>query len=459
MRKMNKAIFLSAGVFALTLSSCETDDLYIEDFLNNTNGHADGDADGDADADADGDADTDADGDADTDADTDADSDTDGDGGFFGVDLLMVVDNSASMAEEQSILATSLYNLINALVSPTSSSPYAPVENVRVAVVSSDMGLQYGESGLTSDSSDLPTCYSTGDDGRFQTDLLQSVTIASNVISCDPDGEQCPNADWTCEAGLCKAPGGAQNAVVGCAPLATVPWAETTESVPNRYLVNNVSCMAELGTGGCGIEQQLQAGVKAVTRPDQSAFLKEDHLLSVIVVSDEEDCSIADSGLFQTPEWNDNRYLNTACNFPESNETNYLFNADYFHDKLVEAKGGRSDAVVFAAIVGVPSIDATCQGNGNQIGGCIADPAMQLVPQEFHDDLNDVNYTHFSPACTRVDSTGTPVTTARPGRRFVETAQQFGSEGYVFSICNADWSPAMAAVSSAIVQRILPAAK
>ena len=38
---------------------------------------------------------------------------------------------------------------------------------------------------------------------------------------------------------------------------------------------------------------------------------------------------------------------------------------------------------------------------------------------------------------------GEEVTTARPGRRYVELAQLFGEHGYVYSICNADWEPAI----------------
>ncbi|HUT77414.1 MAG TPA: hypothetical protein VM285_06995, partial [Polyangia bacterium] len=39
-------------------------------------------------------------------------------GGFEGLDLLLVVDNAPSMAEEQAILPTALFPLVNALVNP-----------------------------------------------------------------------------------------------------------------------------------------------------------------------------------------------------------------------------------------------------------------------------------------------------------------------------------------------------
>jgi hypothetical protein len=39
---------------------------------------------------------------------------------------------------------------------------------------------------------------------------------------------------------------------------------------------------------------------------------------------------------------------------------------------------------------------------------------------------------------------------AWPGRRFVQMAQLFGARGYLYSICNADWSPAMTDLAAMI---------
>src|SRR5688572_9520264 len=64
----------------------------------------DGDADADSDADADADADTDADGDADADADADSDVDCADLPMPTAIDLLILVDDSASMGEEQALV-------------------------------------------------------------------------------------------------------------------------------------------------------------------------------------------------------------------------------------------------------------------------------------------------------------------------------------------------------------------
>lgn len=53
------------------------------------------------------------------------------------------------------------------------------------------------------------------------------------------------------------------------------------------------------------------------------------------------------------------------------------------------------------------------------------------------------------PACTREED-DEEVTRAWPGRRFVELAELFGERGYVYSICNGDWSPAMSELAAMI---------
>ena len=121
---------------------------------------------------------------------------------FDGLDMLLVVDNSKSMAEEQQIFATSIYKLINTLTdNPDPTWQLPDVDNVRIGVVSSDMGLQYGIGGA--ELSNPPLCTSDGDDGRFQS-APESVILSAGEIPCaldpeDPTGEssQCPQASHT----------------------------------------------------------------------------------------------------------------------------------------------------------------------------------------------------------------------------------------------------------------------
>ncbi|MCP4676717.1 MAG: hypothetical protein GY854_14635 [Deltaproteobacteria bacterium] len=386
---------------------------------------------------------------------------------FDGVDLLVVVDNSGSMIEEQAILSTGFFTLVNSLMNPIPGPdwPYPEVENMRVAVVSSDLGLQYGSDhsteGFPYGNTKVTSCTNQpprGDDGEFQSDMTDDVRVASGEIRCKENGGQCPEG-WSCDAGKCVSPSGDPE-LVSCRNLRDEAiWAETVAGKKNVYLATQLACIGQLGTDGCGVEQQLESSVRGLSRSDaQTSFMKDSHVLAVLVVSDEEDCSIKDKGLFDTPEWKSGLsviaddpttgLLNTACNMPASNEENYLFPTNRYWSKLVELKNNLAHAVVFAAIVGVPKgDDSPCQGKGNELGECLRDEKMQLeVTLQTNDDSN---VRHFESACDRMEEDEL-VTSARPGRRYVKVAEDFGANGYVYSICNKDWSPAMKEIAKVI---------
>jgi hypothetical protein len=373
--------------------------------------------------------------------------------GFDGVDLLVVVDNSASMEQEQEILATGFFTLINSLVNPMADWRYPPVDNLRVAVVSSDMGLQWGEDGsLEGSPTNISECTGRGDNGVFQRPSGGTIDVESDVIQCEVGGNQCPceaggsacpdPSDWACTAGTCTGP-----ATVNCPSslFGGEDWAENTGG-DNLDIAREVACMSNLGTGGCPFEQQLESSVKGLST--YADFMKPEHVLAVLVVSDEEDCSIADSALFSTDEWDYSegaQMVNVACNWQDGQpDDQYLFPSNRYLGKWAQLKGGRQAAVVFAAIVGVPRVDA-CQGAGNYLTDCLEEDDMQYALRQ----VGDQNF--FAYACQREE-----VTKAAPGRRYVQVAQELGEKGYVYSICNADWSEAMAEIAKLIATAVDP---
>ncbi|MCP4603130.1 MAG: hypothetical protein GY847_21885 [Proteobacteria bacterium] len=421
------------------------------------------------------DTDVDSDSDNDIDIDNANDIDTEINLKYNGVDLLIMVDNSGSMEQEQEILATSIYTLIDSLVNPIPGPdwPFPPIQNMRVAVVSSDLGLQYGENhsteGFPYGDTVVTSCTDRskkGDNGGFQTDMDGTVEINSGEISCVDDGGQCPSDRWTCEDGKCFSPSGDKGSVKCIQTTSDGSWTETSRDNRNPNLATQVACISRLGTGGCGKEQQLEASVVALSKESQKSFIKDDHLLAVLIVTDEEDCSIKDKGLFETDEWKSGTrmtddkssgLLNVCCNFPKSNEENFLFNTDRYWNELIKMKDNKASGVIFAAIVGVPPNDkekkSPCQGQGNELGSCLGVPSMQLQV-ELQETNEGQSFKHFKPACERMDDSYNTITSARPGRRYVQVAQEFASSGYVYSICNADWSPAMKELSKMIAQRI-----
>jgi hypothetical protein len=387
------------------------------------------------------------------DAGTDSDTDADWDGLYEAVDILLVVDDSDSMDEEQKILGTSVFSLINGLVNPLPTSGLiSGLDDVRVAVISTDMGMSWGgnpyQDGDGWPGTELP-CTAMGDDGSFQTyPSDKQINVKDDVITCDETDAQCPSG-WSCEGiggdgiGLCTAPLG--NTTIDC-PWLSGEWAQTPTSsqVPNPNLGTQVACLTNLGTSGCGFEQHLESSEKALTRFDQLSFVRDEALLAVIIVSDEDDCSLESKSFYYVPEIQNipQVEVNIACGeHPE-----YLYPLDGYRDSFIEIKNGNDDAVLFAAIVGVPMADA-CQGWGDQIQGCLDHEEMQYEYEYINNPFPNTVY--YAPACTReVDDV--QVTRASPARRIVELALDFGSRGYVFSICNEDWSPAMNELAAVI---------
>ena len=392
-------------------------------------------------------------------------------GGFDGVDLLVVIDDSSSMMQEQAILATSFFPLVNSLAYPIHTDfqetnwPYQAAEELRLAVVTSNMG--FSSSGDDNDDewpgTMVDSCSGLGDNGEFQTSVPASVAITNNLIPCDETSAQCP-AGWTCQGmedddstpgqGVCNDGTANPSGDVNCPDLGA-SWAETTDELVDPEFTIKAACLAKQGTAGCGFEQQLQSAATSLVVGDQPEFIHESHLLAILVVSDEEDCSMQDGpGLFSEDEVSNQsaKKVNLAC----GNHPQYLYAPSDFYDAFVDAKypGG----VVFAALVGVPYGDqpgaSECQGRGDQLGDCLEQEEMMLE-EEQPGAPEDLTW-FFRPACERyVDGDSDPVTKAYPGRRYVELAHDsFGEDSFIYSICNEDWSPAIAMINEMIISRL-----
>jgi hypothetical protein len=378
--------------------------------------------------------------------------------GVAGVDLLVVVDDSSGMGAAQANLATAIVSLVEALSNPVRTDfpetnwPFSAVDALRVAVVTSNMGLS--SDGVVNDSywpgGDAPAgCHDLGDNGAFQGIGVASVAIADDAILCDATGVQCPPG-WTCEGigadagvGSCHSDGAPE---IAC-PGLEATWAEASWDFSNPDIAEQASCLTQQGIAGCGWEQPLAAAAAALTRNDQVEFLGDADLLAVLVVSDEDDCSLEDGqGMFATEEIADQSAMkaNIAC----GEHQEFLFSPERFYDAFSEAAGWYN--VVFAAIVGVPNQGAggaACQGRGDQLTSCFDQDVMLDIPQQ-------VDGTWFyAPACTNPEASPGG-TVAEPGGRYVVLARDhFADAGYVSSICNADWSPAMAEFARMIGER------
>ncbi|MBW2262248.1 MAG: hypothetical protein JRG91_09775 [Deltaproteobacteria bacterium] len=193
-------------------------------------------------------------------------------------------------------------------------------------------------------------------------------------------------------------------------------------------MARDFGCIATLGNDGCGFEQQFKAARKALTVHATGAnagFLRPDSILTILFVTDEEDCSVepGSEGIFDTAD-SSLGPLNLRC-----------FNHPYMVQTVEEyAESFRTlkedpDDLLLAFIVGVPVMEA-CQGDETDLAACLELDIMTERPDPAHPD-------RLVPSC--VTSQGE----AFPPRRFVQLAQQFGDNALVHSICTDDFGPAI----------------
>ncbi|MBN2715421.1 MAG: hypothetical protein JXX14_06170 [Deltaproteobacteria bacterium] len=396
---------------------------------------------------------------------------------YDGVDILVVVDNSASMSQEQEILATSFFPLVNSLVNPIPGWEFDANSNIRIAITTSDMGVQYD--GKEYDDKDgkfdnpQVKCVGMGDDGEFRTDYVSgatSVNIREGVIDCGEEATQCP-AGWTCEnlndagVGKCMDPNG-NGEGVDCPASPDDRNAQfIDEDRDDKALA--VACLAQVGIDGCNYEQQLVAAAKGlentITDVGKSDFLRSRSLTTILIVSDEEDCSL------KSNKWHDLKELtNVDANLACGLHSDLLFDISELKDRFDEAKEagtGSMAGVVFAAIVGVPydeenNVPTACEGLGKDLGGCAkmrpnvnGEGTMDEPDKVVRTTSTGVDQNYFEYACQRFEG-DEAVTAAYPGMRYVDMAQRYANMGYVYSICHDDWSPAMKEIAGLIAENI-----
>jgi hypothetical protein len=176
------------------------------------------------------------------------------------LDLVFLIDDSPSMADKQANLADNFPRFIEALGAIPGGLP-----NLHLAVVSSDYGTKGAEDAAPGPAVGvgLGACQGSGQNARM---LLSGVaTNGDNFLSDVQDP--------------------------------TDPTRRIRNY--NQDLASAFTQMAKIGAGGCGFEQPLEAIKQALQpgRPDSAGFLRPDAVLGVIIISDEDDCSMRHAAL------------------------------------------------------------------------------------------------------------------------------------------------------------------
>ena len=338
------------------------------------------------------------------------------------LDLLFMIDNSSSMEQEQASLARNFPLLITELEKIPGGLP-----DIHVAVISSNFG--------AGPNVPAPACNPYGDRGRF---------LVKPGCGLDPSAN---------------------------------PWLE--QDINNKKknftgdLATTFSCIANLGSSGCGYEHQLQALRASLydVNPENRGFLRDTAYLGIIMLSDEDDCSGEPFATFfdqmipsgqassltcsllghvcngqEVPAMDGFTAPLTSCvpyeraqnpaldMHPEMDppRKQRLINVSEFVDYIKKKKDGRPDRIIVSAIVGWPKDAATAQ---YKVG-----PVMKTTPPRT--ELDNV------PICMSANGTATA------GVRLKHFVDAFGDNGSIYSICQDDYRDAITDIGNTLAKRL-----
>jgi MYXO-CTERM domain-containing protein len=309
------------------------------------------------------------------------------------LDILFVVDNSGGMGAEQIAFMQAFPRLIEELDLTATGRP-----SIHIGIVSSDVGIGGYDAGGCSDD---------GDDGLLQGEAREGL--------CSP-----PRDDFISDE---LSPAGLRRTNY------------------DGELADVFSCIAQLGTVGCGLEQHLEATKRALENPDHydtpetNGFRRPGAYLAVIIVADEDDCSAEDSSVFDPSQDDLNDLLGpfgsfrctefgvqcsspsavigrsagsySGCTAMDDSATNYLHHPAHYADFLKSLTADDPTRVYVGIIAG--------------------------DPEPFNVVIDTSGRPELDPAC----ETASGAIAAAPGVRFRSMVEQFDpTRAELASICS-----------------------
>jgi hypothetical protein len=377
------------------------------------------------------------------------------------VDILFIIDNSGSMAEEQARLAKNFPTFIDALAG---------------------MGADY-RIGITTTDVAHPGCGADGtpEDGALVLRSCTEAVAAGAFKNGGTDAQSACTDQCTLSAEqLALRPG---------ADGKTHPWLESTRGATNLQtgvaMAEAFACYGPQGIDGCGFESPLEAMKLAIEKArgeGGSGFMRDEALLSVVLVTDETDCSATPStDIFTTNDafWNDEtpRLSSSTCwragvactgagpDFTECHAQDYsaegepgvsrpedaaLRPIDGYIDFLAGLRADTADIgdtgphardVLMSLIAGVPV--------GYDLG---ATPQVFVAAEPGSEQALTFG---IAPGCINTEDGSNSA--AVPPVREREVAEAFADGARnVYSICQDDYSPALAQIAVQIKKVLAP---
>jgi hypothetical protein len=205
-------------------------------------------------------------------------------------DILFVVDTSASMADMRSRLVVQLVGISNEL------ALWRGPPSLHVGVVSADLGVgSEGVSGCTPEGNQARFLHGTCDATAFDGDYIIDVKPRGCAIKPRVE-DACGTHDCTQEN--CSHEPGTEFFVdpdTGC---------PRCRNYRKEDLQEIVECALDVGRSGCMFSQPLEAMRMALESGSSSGFLREGAFLHVVIITNQDDCSAADSSLFEPDDEN-----------------------------------------------------------------------------------------------------------------------------------------------------------
>lgn len=378
------------------------------------------------------------------------------------VDVLFVMDNSGSMGEEQATLAANFERFINELEHPNVKADY------RIGITTTDNGLCNGttpEGGKLV----LSSCRSRTQDFVFTGDEPVDATDEACLSICPEEWSSIETLPTQIDDDREAKPR---------------PWIESIDGVTNLPegldTVQAFQCLGPQGVNGCGFEEHLEATRRALVRAttdteDSYGFMRDDSILAIVYVTDEEDCSInGDFADVLSPDgdrtfWSDPTAgnatsavcWNAGVECTGSGDSYECHSVDRGIDGSIVAEGdAEDDAVVRPVSRYVDFLQAVEEQKQRLapdrevlvavIGGVGDDGeptyANTTTDPKFQDDFG------IGPGC--LSSAGEAV----PPVRLAELADAFvvDDQQNMFSVCSSDYSESLGQIAAAIAEQVRP---
>jgi hypothetical protein len=390
------------------------------------------------------------------------------------VDILFVIDNSATMAEEQAALARGIGTLIERLEHPDVRASY------RIAFTTTDNG--------------NPWCTDTTPEAG----ALRASSCAGRLDEFMVDGTEPLDATAPACLDLCAHEDIAllpTTTSIDAAPRSR-PWLESTDGVtnvpPSISMTEAAQCMIPQGIDGCGFEQPLAGIELALARTEDDAdpawgFLRPNAILAVVVVSDETDCSVHPwwSEIFLPVEQGGNEvfWSDPSASTPTSAvcwnagvsctigsmlgvyDECHAMNRDFDGFEIEDADDAEMEAVLQPVAHFVDMLQ-TYEDEKQQItpGQELIFAAISGVPEGYEPGVVDIPWADAADPLIQLDlgigpGCEGPGGSAVPPVREREVAEELEVAGRVnvHSVCAADYAPALSAIADEIAAQIKPA--